>query len=77
MFSGTLPLRLLCRAHGDDQLPFAFTKMEDAVISTLNIQKPVPLQLKFINLEDSFTTRIGHVAAVPLIYKWTYSFNEA
>lgn len=32
----------LRRAHGDDQLPFVFSEMEDAVMSTLKIKKVVP-----------------------------------
>lgn len=62
----TLPFRALRRAHGDYQLPFVFAKMEDSVVGTLNIQKPVPRPPENINLEDSFTTRVGHVAPVPL-----------
>lgn len=36
------PLPALFHAHGDEQLHFVVAEMEDAVIRTLKIQKPVP-----------------------------------
>lgn len=40
-FPSYSPFRALRHAYGDDQLPYIFVEMKDAVMSMWNIQKPV------------------------------------
>lgn len=51
--------------HFDKQLPFFSVEMEGDVISTFNMQKPVPNPLEFINLAYAGTTLVGHVSPIP------------
>ena len=53
-------LSALHRQHGA-ALPFAFCEMDDEVMKTLNIPKPVPPPLEIINIEDASTERVGRV----------------
>lgn len=58
------PLRALSRAHGE-VLTFTFAAFESKVIKTLNMQKPAPPPLEFINVEDADDTHGGHLSPIP------------
>lgn len=51
-------LRPLLRSHGVQNLPYVFAEMENAVMATLNIKKPVPSPVEVINLDDADVFRV-------------------
>lgn len=54
-------LRLALHQQHEAALPFSFNEMDDDVMTTLGIAKPVSSLLEIINIDDAYTTRVGWV----------------
>lgn len=63
-------MRSLLGSH-ETSLPFVFCELDNVSMDTLNIDKPVPIPLDVVNVDEATLSHFGHVTATYAILEDT------
>lgn len=61
-------MRPLERAHGTG-LPFLFSQLDDEIMATPNIHKPIPPPLEVLNVDDTLSSHVSRITKFSYVYQ--------